>query len=752
MLPSLLWFSSSLAAPALVALEGRVAEVGSGRPVPGAVLRLDGAEVPLDPVGRFSVDVSAGPHTLEVEVGLDHRPVRWSGSVAAGQPALELWVPRQVWEEIAVYGEPPPHELAAQTYTATELRRVPGSFGDPIRALQSLPSVARPVSVEGSIVARGAEAVNTATSIDEIPVPYLYHFLVGRSVVDPTLLDSVAFYPGGMPPRLGRATQAVVDARTLASDPVPGLHGRIRADLLDGSFATEGQLGREWTVAAAGRTSWIGPLLSGGSRLIGAAAGGPALSLGYSDYLLRLGRVGARSRVVITGLGAEDLLQLRTTSGADDPDDAPPPPAMRSGFHRLHLRWDVDRDGLEHSAWIAAGPDHQLSLLDDLARIGDTVDRGALQRWQLIAHLEERVRLAEPLHASLGGELIHSDVVMTDYLGAYLGEEPPSLSERYQSGAAFGELQLVIGGLYLAPGARLSGYRFAGGDVLEPEPRLTVRQRLGATWTARAFLGRFSQLAPPDRFLRSSWMPSTAVMTSWQASVGLEGQWSSGWSVDATLYGTRTEDILVRDLQLVPLPDPPLWDHIAGFSVPAWATSISTYHPEPALAYGAELLLRLRPQGAWSGWIAGSVGRSWRHGGAERTPADYDLPWSLSGTGVCRLPRAWVLSANLTTSAGYPYTPQLAVAVVNPQSGSSQAYEGLQGDPNAARFFPYARLDLRAEKTWTAQRSRWTASLDLFNALNIPNPIWAEYNWNHTRLVPRAYVPILPNLGLEVSF
>lgn len=733
------------AAPAVVVLEGRVAEVGSGRSVPGAVLTLDGAPVALDRRGRFSVEVHAGSHTLEVAVDIDHLPVRWQGTVAPGHPEIELWVERQSLDEVVVYGEPEPRKLSAQTYSAAELKRVPGSFGDPIRALQSLPSVARPASVEGNLVARGAEAVNTATSIDGIPVPYLYHFLVGRSVVDPTLLDEVAFYPGGMPPRLGRATQAVVDARTLTHDPSPGFHGTVRADLMDGSFATEGWLGRGWTVSAAGRTSWIGPLLSWGSRLVGSGSGQPALSFGYSDYLLRIARVGPRSRIAVTGLGAEDLLRLRVSGKPDTP------PAMRSGFHRLHLRWDAQLGGLEHTAWVAAGPDHALSRLDDLARIGDTVDRAELDRRQVVAHLEERLQLAGPLHVSLGGEVTASDITLVDHLTDHLDDAPPTLSLATQSAAAFGEIELTAGGLYLAPGVRMSGYRFAEGDVMMPEPRLTLRQRLGPTWTAKGFLGRFSQLAPPDRLLRSTWSPQTAVMTAWQASAGVEGQWSSGWSVDATLYGTRTQNTLVRDLQLQALPDPPLWDHIAGFSVPARATFVSAYRPERAVAAGGELLVRLRPHGAWSGWLAGSVGRSWRGQGAQRTRADYDLPWSLSATGVRRLRKAWVMSGSLTTSAGYPYTPEIGVAIQN-QSFTNQTYDGLRGDPNTERLPPFARLDLRVEKTWSAKRSRWTAALDIFNALNIPNPIWAEYNWNHTRLVPKTYVPIVPNLGLEVSF
>jgi hypothetical protein len=79
-------------------------------------------------------------------------------------------------------------------------------------------------------------------------------------------------------------------------------------------------------------------------------------------------------------------------------------------------------------------------------------------------------------------------------------------------------------------------------------------------------------------------------------------------------------------------------------------------------------------------------------------------------------------------------------------------FRAVEGQTNAARFPTYGRVDLRIDKTWTGKRARWTTYLDVYNATNQHNPVFATYNWGYSALTVQAFVPILPTFGLEVDY
>src|SRR6185436_5348035 len=97
-----------------------------------------------------------------------------------------------------------------------ESRTVPGTMGDPLRAVQSLPGVARAPFGIGLLVVRGASPADSGVFLDGVQLPALYHFLVGPSVLSPQLIDRIDFYPGGFGVQNGRITAGAVDvtART----------------------------------------------------------------------------------------------------------------------------------------------------------------------------------------------------------------------------------------------------------------------------------------------------------------------------------------------------------------------------------------------------------------------------------------------------------------------------------------------------------------------------------------------------------
>ncbi|MBX2803573.1 MAG: hypothetical protein KTR31_38195 [Myxococcales bacterium] len=686
---------------------------------------------------------------------------------AAGPEDAEAWV--KAWvdepEPEPEHDASPPDPAAApelrpapegvrQRLSATELGRVAGSFGDPLRALQSLPAVARPESLEGDLTVRGSEPGATSVRVDGIPVPYLHHFLIGRSIVDPSWLDGVDLYTGGLPVHLGGGPSAVVDARSRPADPEPGLHNSIRVDALDASFATQGRLGRHWVWSASVRNSWAATLFSLASRSYGLLDDVPHLTLGYTDYRVRLSRPTPHGEVSWTVLGAQDSLVLR---GVDQPYDFSK--VLDAGFHRLAGRWHRQTQRSQWLAWVATGPDHQLSQLDGVSEASDAVERIRLARWQTMAHLRARAELSSHLSVGGGMEASHSQVQVDDFTWAYVDSDRIEGFRGVRlSAAGFADLDWAGPNGSITPGLRVSGHRFGGAERIELEPRLTLVGALGPSWRLLASVGRHSRVAPPERSCCDQWSADDAVMTSWQAEASVERRGASGGTARLSVHGWRATDLLVKELTPVALPDGPFWARSARNEGGAWARRVATYHPEKAQGVGAEVLVRLPEDGPWSGLLGGSVGRSERWGADGQRLADRDLPWSASAALTRQLPQRWLLSSQLTVSAGDPTTPEQPVYEPSSIRGSAAGprWAGIPGDRNTARFRPYGRLDLRVARSWVGPRSRWTLHLDVFNVLNVPNPVVPAYQVPHHAPDPTpdfgTYAPILPNLGLEVSF
>src|SRR5262249_6950022 len=123
-------------------------------------------------------------------------------------------------DEVATYsatGTADPPEAGAatrMTFRGAELSQVPGTFGDPVRALQFMPGISRLPFGLPFLVIRGAQLQNTGYFIDGFPVPNLWHFGLGPTVINAAFVQQQDFYPGNYPVRFGRFGQGVVSLET----------------------------------------------------------------------------------------------------------------------------------------------------------------------------------------------------------------------------------------------------------------------------------------------------------------------------------------------------------------------------------------------------------------------------------------------------------------------------------------------------------------------------------------------------------
>ncbi|MBI5478163.1 MAG: TonB family protein, partial [Deltaproteobacteria bacterium] len=294
---------------ATVPVRGRVLKRGEGGvPLVGVRVYLDdGAQVAsTDAKGRFGfAAVPAGGHTLKVR-GSEVAPTDAAITARAGKELqVTIFVAALEPYTSVVRGRRVVPEVVEQNLQIEEIKRIPGTQGDTLKAVQNLAGVARAPFILGFLVVWGSSPGDTRVYLDDVRIPALYHLGALRSTVNSESIQSLTFLPGGYGAAHGRGLGGVIQVQTRPPR-TDGLHGFVQLDLMDGAIGIEGPLTRNLAVGASVRRSWIDvflPLFTTSDF---------QLSPKYYDYQARL-RWQASPRDIIdaTVFGSDDSMTLK---------------------------------------------------------------------------------------------------------------------------------------------------------------------------------------------------------------------------------------------------------------------------------------------------------------------------------------------------------------------------------------------------------------------------------------------------------
>jgi len=190
------------AAPAEGELHGVVRMRGTDEVLAGiqiVVTLPDGTErrALSDAEGRFEF-LKLPPGQLKIRsVAPGFREFKADEEVVAGEATdvvYRVW-PESTGIEIVVEGERPPREVTRRTIERREVDRIPGTSGDALRSLESLPGVARPPPFSGLLIVRGSAPEDTNYFFDGSMIPLAYHFGGLTSVIPTELRERIDFYP-----------------------------------------------------------------------------------------------------------------------------------------------------------------------------------------------------------------------------------------------------------------------------------------------------------------------------------------------------------------------------------------------------------------------------------------------------------------------------------------------------------------------------------------------------------------------------
>ncbi|MFY0536017.1 hypothetical protein [Nannocystis pusilla] len=368
-----------------------------------------------------------------------------------------------------------------------EIANLPGSQGDPLRALQNLPGVARVPGGLGLLILRGAAPNQSQVFFGEHPLPRAFHIPGLASIVPAGVLGGIEYVPGNFSAHYGNAVGGIVHL-TPRVGRRDGVHGQVKLDIISAGARLEGPFGRGGSFILAAQRGYLDLALK--ALPDDATRGLPAVSPRYHDYQFIFDHPAGRGgTLTMRFLGAADTFKFRA---AYSPGEGL---SMQNGFHRVDLAYRK-----RHGRWDF--------LLAPAVRIDRTDYDGGwefLRRRNDVVGLlraEASVRPWRPLQLTLG-----VDTQLDRYRSfqrARGGDENLLIDTRTRgfltSTGVYLHSQLELGRYAIIAGARFNAFTGALNAAHTVDPRLMLR------YTLTSGSGSSS---PPARTRR----PATAAAT-----------------------------------------------------------------------------------------------------------------------------------------------------------------------------------------------------------------------------------------------
>lgn len=713
---------------ATATVEGLVRELGSPDPIPAAAV-LTGtvflAETDLD--GTFTVVVPAGEIQMTFRAP-GFAPVTRRFTLNAGDTGqLTQSLKRDVVEadEVVVRGRREAAEVSESRVLRDEIKVIPGTAGDPLRAVQSLPGVGIVNDFVGQMTVRGGGPNDNLYLLDRVPWPVPFHFGGIVSTVNPDLISSVDLHAGGFGAAWGNTQGAVLDATTR-----PGSHDRIHlsgdVNMVMSDGLLEGPLGLgnvSWTLA--GRRTYFDLLL--GRLTKNTFTAFPRFSDVGGSLDIPLGEF---NHVRVLELTTNDLLAINLS-------------AARQSDTRFEgeLRWYAHADTVGAS-WVNTAVPGLTSTFTPYAYQNGTEftvpPAAGIISWRTVSGAKEDAEweagiLGNMKHTLRAGLLLERQ---QDQVNASIPiRTGPPGSPRVNvsttvSGAGLnhgGYLEdrvEIVPGFAVTGGVRDDGAADVRNEAVSPRTSLEWASDPHTIW--RAAWGRYDQL-PTQRELNPQFgNANLRTQEADHAVIGYERTLSPSLFLKLEAYDKEFRYQVVRT------------DDATRYS-----------NDGKGDARGVEVFLKSRTEGKFFGWISYALSRSRRRDlpGEPWHLYDYDQTHIGTALGSYRFTPALTGGAKLRMSSGTLYTP-----VVGSYQDSSGEWQPVNGPVNSARLPMYARLDLRVSYAFRNEGWKLDAYLEILNVLGRKNPFDLFYSNDYKTAEYANNFPRIPYLGVSFIF
>jgi TonB family protein len=730
-----------------ITLQGEVVERGTRKKLGGVIVSI--SELGLDIVtaddGTFYFHgVPPGGYTI---LAVDQKYDRLKRGIAISKREtveVRLWMRPRGGNpyETVVEGERETLEVTKRTLQRQQLTSVPGTFGDPIRVIQTLPGVNRAPFGLGIILVRGSNPDDTGIFVDGHEIPSVFHFLGGPSIFNAEMLEGLELYPGGFPGRFGRKHGGAValELRPTKSD---GIHGSAKIDFLDSGGYVRAPITKDLSVAFAGRRSYIDAFL--GFVLPEPAAGAQRIVTPiYYDYAGRIDyNLKEDGRLSLFTIGSSDTLRV-----LDQDPDAQVSTDLSTAvkFFRvignytrslggdmqltLSPAWGRDTLSFTGAQAEAAGPFTSVNIVNSTLSYRLRAHGRVNKRLTLDMGIDmlSRATRYEAL-VPLDDNLLNSSGVDVDPSQLFRGATTLGLGTYADVGIDVTER------LKLIPSLRLDMYLIEGQDRGSVDPRIVARYKLDKQWTAKAYIGEFSQPPQPESVDARFGNPNVGMEHATHMGIGYEWKPNRVWSIDNEIYYARRRDLVVFTNDAQANPD-------GTFSF------VNFLNEGRRDSLGFEVMIKREITERAFGWVSYTYSKASqknRETFARFVPTAFDQSHVMNAVASYKPGRGFELGARFQFATGRPSTP----IVGSTYDADSGGYDAVSGPVRGERTPAFRQLDVRIEKVWLYNTWSLGLYLDVINVANLKNVEAFEYDYRFKERAPVTSFPILPTLGIR---
>jgi len=734
--------------PVGVPFAGQVFKKGERLPMGGVSVLLDEGKdfsAITDGDGRFSFDaVPPGKHVVKLRA-----PTIYSAdapiALTAGKRTDGTYyvLVRQPYTS-TVRAARVSVQTVETTLSGDEIRRIPGTQGDTVKAVQNLPGVARSSFNGGQLVVWGSSPNDTRTYVDGVFIPTLFHFGGLRATVNSEIVESLTFRPGGYNVEWGRGMGGTVEINTRKPKD-DGVHGFVQLDLIDASLQIEAKLPKKLTLSLGLRRStidaWLPAVTPNNFQIV------PA----YYDYQAKLvWTPNSKTDFEAFFFGSDDQITLRSrqpdpgASGAID---------SHIFYHRFLARFNRRfGKGGSFNLVASAGYDVPFQVKVQFGTTPVSIDVRLIP-YSLRGTV--RVPLTSYLRLDAGIDFEGSNVY-ADVRGPATGA--PQEGDPSATGGGAGQFLTQASTIWVNNTALFAALQFTIFKqrlTIVPQARIDLYSWSGAANSPQAFSKAY--------FLFEPRLLARLRVTNWMSLTGAVGIYHQAPDLSRLFPGFGNANLTPQYSAAYVLgvefdPTPTLHIEAQGFYKDLRQLVVRGQTPyEPTYTndglgrvYGGELLVRQQLWKGLFGWISYTVLRSERkdHPSDQWRLFQFDQTHILTLIASYKLPKGYQVGIRFRYVTGNPLTPVVGGFF----DGNNPQYRPIYGDVYSARLPDFHQLDLRFDKTWTFNKWRLSFYLDIQNLYNNRAPEGLTYNFNFTQTAPLAGLPFVPSLGMRGEF
>lgn len=621
------------------------------------------------------------------------------------------------------------------TENAEKLVNIPGTTGDPLGAITSLPGIITPRS-GGSPAVRGSSPEDNRYYIDGMPAGYIFHQF-NTSIIDENIIQDFQLFTAGFGAQYSQATGAIFDIRL--RDPANiDTSTTLTASMLRAGIFVESGITDNSAFYISGRKGMLPFFLSEedeasdeGFRIISAPDD--------SDYQFKYQwKINPQHTLTVSAAGATDFAEAEITDLADlvqkNPDFA--------GDARIDKQFDSMVVNYEY----LSDNDNKLQLT--LADYTDEQLTAWGEDYSLVLKLDNQILrsnysipVSDHVTVNFGGEhnqkRYHYDARLIEFTCTDLdvdcqdnrGDliEVTEILDINESNLYNSTQWQATEEMTIEAGLQYTGNDYTDEYQFNPKAALTwvINDKVSLISSA----GRYQRTPNIETILESIGNPDLRSPQAQHYTLGFKGDVNDEWDWLIEFYHKRLSRLALSLDDSQP-------DAENRYSNDAEGT-----------ANGLDIMLNKKFTDRWFGWASLSVSDSNRKNLRTGLETDYTLDTPV----VFNLVGNYQISENWTGGLRYSYKTGEAntkIIGIKPNPYFPDRYLPVYGEPFADHLPAYHRIDLRFERQFIAFNNDASFFIDIINLLNRENVSEQELDYEKVNETGQLHVTNSTDMGL----